>query len=82
MAESLPLAGRVAVVTGALGNLGPIWIGGLLDAGASVAGIDLPGARPSEAFSALRERVRSERLRLYQADVPSARTSTPFAIRL
>src|SRR3954465_7776495 len=69
MAESLPLAGRVAVVTGGLGNLGPIWIGGLLDAGASVAGIDLPGARPSEAFRALRERVRSERLRLYQADV-------------
>jgi NAD(P)-dependent dehydrogenase (short-subunit alcohol dehydrogenase family) len=64
-----PLAGRVAVVTGALGNLGPIWIGALLDAGASVAGIDLAGARASEAFDALCERHGSYRLRLYRGDV-------------
>jgi NAD(P)-dependent dehydrogenase (short-subunit alcohol dehydrogenase family) len=57
------------VVTGALGNLGPIWIGGLLDAGASVAGIDLPNARASDAFDGLREKFGSERLRLYRADV-------------
>jgi NAD(P)-dependent dehydrogenase (short-subunit alcohol dehydrogenase family) len=66
-AESL--AGRVAVVTGALGKLGPIWISGLLDAGATVAGIDLEAARPSAAFDGLRERYGSERLRLYRADV-------------
>jgi NAD(P)-dependent dehydrogenase (short-subunit alcohol dehydrogenase family) len=69
VSQAEPLAGRVAVVTGALGNLGPIWIGALLDAGASVAGIDLESARPSAAFDGLRERCGSERLRLYRADV-------------
>lgn len=69
MSQAEPLAGQVAVVTGALGNLGPIWIGALLDAGASVAGIDLELARPSVAFDGLRERFGSERLRLYRADV-------------
>jgi NAD(P)-dependent dehydrogenase (short-subunit alcohol dehydrogenase family) len=64
-----PLAGRVAVVTGALGKLGPIWIGGLLEAGASVGGLDLEAAPPSEPFDALRERYGSGRLRLYWADV-------------
>jgi NAD(P)-dependent dehydrogenase (short-subunit alcohol dehydrogenase family) len=64
-----PLAGRVAVVTGALGKLGPIWIGGLLDAGATVAGVDLEAARPSAAFDGLHEQYGSERLRLYRADV-------------
>jgi NAD(P)-dependent dehydrogenase (short-subunit alcohol dehydrogenase family) len=64
-----PLAGRVAVVSGALGKLGPIWIGGLLDAGATVAGLDLEAAPPSEAFDRLRQRYGSARLRLYRADV-------------
>lgn len=69
MTDIQPLAGRVAVVTGALGNLGPIWIGALLEAGASVAGIDLPQARPSEAFDGLREQHGSDRLMLCRADV-------------
>lgn len=64
-----PLAGQVAVVTGALGKLGPIWIGGLLDAGASVAGVDLEAAPVSAAFDGLREQYGSARLRLYRADV-------------
>jgi NAD(P)-dependent dehydrogenase (short-subunit alcohol dehydrogenase family) len=42
---STDLSGRVAVVTGALGNLGPVWSAALAGAGASVVGIDL---RPAE----------------------------------
>lgn len=41
MADELRLDGTVAVVTGALGNLGPVWVGALAGAGADVVGIDL-----------------------------------------
>ncbi len=47
------LDGEIAVVTGACGKLGPIWVGALLDAGARVAALDLPGSVPSDAFAAL-----------------------------
>ncbi|MGE5272791.1 MAG: SDR family oxidoreductase [Verrucomicrobiota bacterium] len=35
------LVGRTAVVTGALGNLGPVWSAALVGAGATVVGLDL-----------------------------------------
>src|SRR5262245_5457639 len=41
MSLRLRLDGRVAIVTGALGNLGPIWSSTLADAGATVVGIDV-----------------------------------------
>lgn len=64
----LPLEGRVAVVTGAYGRLGPVWCSALLDAGARVVGLDRPGAQPSAAFTAL-EHAAGGRLRAYPADV-------------
>jgi NAD(P)-dependent dehydrogenase (short-subunit alcohol dehydrogenase family) len=50
------LDGQIAVVTGACGKLGPIWIEALVDAGARVAAFELPGAAASTAFRALEER--------------------------
>jgi NAD(P)-dependent dehydrogenase (short-subunit alcohol dehydrogenase family) len=47
MAER-PLEGHLAVVTGALGNLGPVWRRALADAGADVVGIDVRGGEGIE----------------------------------
>ncbi|MFL5403222.1 MAG: SDR family oxidoreductase [Gemmatimonadales bacterium] len=63
-----PLAERVAVVTGALGRLGPVWCEALLDAGAKVAGLDLSTSPMSPPFQLLEQRS-AGRLRLYRADV-------------
>ena len=41
MSADRALAGSVAVVTGAFGKLGPVWVGALAGAGASVVGIDV-----------------------------------------
>jgi NAD(P)-dependent dehydrogenase (short-subunit alcohol dehydrogenase family) len=41
MTAERPLDGRLAIVTGALGNLGPVWTEALADAGARVVGIDI-----------------------------------------
>src|SRR5262245_37284879 len=53
MTDRFRLDGRVAVVTGALGNLGPVWAQALLEAGATVVGLDLPNASANDAFAAL-----------------------------
>ena len=60
---------RVAVVTGALGNLGPVWAAGLLEAGATVVGLDLPDATPSDAFGRLQSTYPPSRLTLLRASV-------------
>jgi NAD(P)-dependent dehydrogenase (short-subunit alcohol dehydrogenase family) len=41
MTAERPLEGQLAIVTGALGNLGPVWTGALARAGAQVVGIDV-----------------------------------------
>lgn len=43
------LTGRLALVTGASGKLGPVWIGALAEAGARVVGVDV---RPGEIAGA------------------------------
>jgi NAD(P)-dependent dehydrogenase (short-subunit alcohol dehydrogenase family) len=60
---------RVAVVTGALGLLGPVWAEGLLEAGASVLGVDRPEAKMTDRFLRLQDRYGEKRLGLYRADV-------------
>jgi NAD(P)-dependent dehydrogenase (short-subunit alcohol dehydrogenase family) len=62
------LAGRVAVVTGALGRLGPIWCSALLDAGARVLALDLGTAALSSGFSRIQPGA-GDRLLLLRADV-------------
>lgn len=41
MSADRALAGSVAVVTGAFGKLGPVWVGALAGAGAAVVGLDI-----------------------------------------
>ncbi len=65
------LSGSTAVVTGALGRLGPIWSEALLSAGACVLGLDRPGVAVADAFAKLQERYGDGRVALERADVLS-----------
>lgn len=69
MKDLFNLKGENAVVTGALGKLGPIWIDTLIEAGANVLALDHPDARVSEAFKKLQARFDGSRLQLAFADV-------------
>ena len=69
MTAAFSLDGQLAVVTGALGRLGPIWIDALLEAGALVAGLDRPGASASTSFNDVRGRYDQSRLRVFECDV-------------
>jgi NAD(P)-dependent dehydrogenase (short-subunit alcohol dehydrogenase family) len=63
------LKGEIAVVTGALGKLGPIWIDTLLEAGAKVFALDHPNAQISQGYKNLQERFDAQHLQLAFADV-------------
>lgn len=63
------LSGQIAVVTGALGRLGPVWIEALLASEATVLGIDLPGVEISPAFSKLISKYSDKKLWLYRGDI-------------
>ena len=72
------LAGRVAIVTGALGNLGPVWSSTLADAGMIVIGLDVQPAPDGSAVhleqADVRDRAALERileLVLREHDAPS-----------
>jgi NAD(P)-dependent dehydrogenase (short-subunit alcohol dehydrogenase family) len=69
--DAFTLEGDVAVVTGALGKLGPVWVGTLLEAGADVLALDRAGVPPSAPFAALGERFGPKRLAVAAADVCS-----------
>jgi NAD(P)-dependent dehydrogenase (short-subunit alcohol dehydrogenase family) len=69
MNDYFNLEAEIAVVTGALGKLGSIWIEALLGAGASVCALDLEAAVISEEFSQLQRRYAETRLKLYRCDV-------------
>ena len=56
MSDRFRLDGRVAVVTGACGKLGPVWVDALVEAGARVAALDLASAQPSPVFAELAAR--------------------------
>jgi len=70
VSQRFRLDGQVAVVTGACGKLGPIWIDALLEAGARVAALELPGAPESSAFAALVQRD-AARVRRIDCDITS-----------
>lgn len=63
------LSNEIAVVTGALGLLGPVWIEGLLKSGARVIAIDLEQARISTEFNRLVKEYGKDKLTLYRGDV-------------
>lgn len=69
MKNVFSLESDIAVVTGALGKLGSIWIETMLDAGASVFALDSPNARLSDGFQKLQAHFGEARLQLNRADV-------------
>jgi NAD(P)-dependent dehydrogenase (short-subunit alcohol dehydrogenase family) len=75
------LQGEIAVVTGALGKLGPIWIETLLEAGASVLALDHPNVQISQNYKVLQDRFDEQRLQLASADVRE-RQSLEAALQL
>lgn len=64
------LDGKTAVVTGALGRLGYLWAKTLLEAGARVAALDLPGLKLSDHHARLAETF-GARFAVFEGDVSS-----------
>ena len=67
--KAFDLSGKIAVVTGVLGKLGPTWCDALLEAGAVVLGIDLPSADLPPTFAQLLSRYGEDRLQLDRGNI-------------
>ena len=78
---SFRLDNQVAIVTGACGKLGPVWTEALLDAGARVAALDLPGAKPTDTFAALARRA-GDRLERVDCDITDRQSIETAAQRV
>ena len=61
---------QIAVVTGASGKLGAVWVEALLEAGARVAALDLPGAVATVRFEQL-TRQAGESVQCFDCDITS-----------
>jgi NAD(P)-dependent dehydrogenase (short-subunit alcohol dehydrogenase family) len=68
VSDPFRLDGLVAVVTGARGKLGPVWVDALVEAGARVAALDLPGAPASAAFEDVATRAR-DAVETFEVDI-------------
>jgi NAD(P)-dependent dehydrogenase (short-subunit alcohol dehydrogenase family) len=79
MTDMFRLDGKRAVVTGALGNLGTLWTRTLVEAGAHVAALDLPGLPVPERMAKLANATEVE---LHEADVTSRDSLEQVAAKL
>ena len=59
---------QIAVVTGASGKLGAVWVEALVEAGARVAALDLPAAVPTARFAELTRRC-PDLVHLFECDI-------------
>jgi NAD(P)-dependent dehydrogenase (short-subunit alcohol dehydrogenase family) len=66
--QSFRLDNQLAIVTGACGKLGPVWIEALVDAGARVAAFELAGVHASAGYSALASRA-GDRIACFDCDI-------------
>jgi NAD(P)-dependent dehydrogenase (short-subunit alcohol dehydrogenase family) len=64
------LDNQTAVVTGACGRLGPVWVEALIDAGARVAALELAGAPASAGYKAIAAHA-GGRVQRFDCDVTS-----------
>jgi NAD(P)-dependent dehydrogenase (short-subunit alcohol dehydrogenase family) len=69
LTDLFQLEGQIAVVTGALGKLGPIWVQTLLGAGARVLALDRPGQPVCDPIAEMQRHFDADHLLLAYADV-------------